>query len=541
MKNVDPMALSLFNEIAATTVGTDAVLDSTQAELRYGASTIDIEKRIAGAVQVSSSEQVVTLVKASREHRVPIYPVSTGKNWGYGSSLPAVDNCVVLDLSGMKRILSVDQQSGIAIVEPGVTQQALREYLDAHSLNFLCPVTGAGPTCSIVGNALERGYGITPHADHFLSIMSLKAVLPDGSLYEPPLAAAGCEQVDQLFKWGVGPFMDGLFTQSAFGIVTQMSIALAPRPDVVNGFFFAVKQDSDLEEVVSAVSETLADAGGVLGSINLMNSRRVISMMESYPGEHLNADGIVDADYLESTAKRHQVMPWMGAGALYGNADIAAAARKTVKRRLSGKVKRLLFFSPQSVARYHRLSHFLPFEFGRGIENLFGTLTKTLSILSGAPSTVALPLAYWKGGELPPDGQAFNPAADGCGLIWYSPLVPMDPSVVRAFIDMVHRVCSEHSVEPLITMTSLSERCFDSTVPLLFNPKEPGATDRTHACYRALLLAGRELGCTPYRAPISDMQSFVNPQAPYWKMVDMIKTGLDPDGLLSPGRYSLEP
>ena len=83
-------------------------------------------------------------------------------------------------------------------VQPGVTQGALREYLDRHDLPFLVPVTGAGPTCSILGNALERGYGITPYADHFASLMSVNAVLADGTQYRSPLSEMGGEQVDRV-------------------------------------------------------------------------------------------------------------------------------------------------------------------------------------------------------------------------------------------------------------------------------------------------------------------------------------------------------
>jgi hypothetical protein len=50
-------------------------------------------------------------------------------------------------------------------------------------LPFLVPVTGAGPNCSLLGNALERGDGVVPHADHFGAVTALAAVLPDGEMY----------------------------------------------------------------------------------------------------------------------------------------------------------------------------------------------------------------------------------------------------------------------------------------------------------------------------------------------------------------------
>ena len=527
-----------FLQTCAELIGTENVLSQSDAEARFGACTTGVQRTIPGALRPGSREDVAAVVQASRDSEVPLYPISSGNNWGYGSANPALDGCVIVDLSRMNRIVSIDARNGVAVLEPGVTQQQLRAYLDANNLRFLCPVTGAGPSCSLVGNALERGYGITPHADHFLSIMSLQAVLPDGRLYSPPLAAAGCDDADKAFKWGIGPFLDGLFSQGAFGIVTQMTIALAPIPERVEAFFFGVEREEDLGEAVVAVQSTLKELGGVLGSINLMNARRVLSMMGPYPADHLDENGIVDAQHLAELAKRSQVKSWMGAGAMYGNAHVVRAAKKVIRQKLKGTASRLMFFTPESVARFAAASHWVPFDFGRSLQNLFGTLSKSLQLLAGAPSEIALPLAYWVAGKPPLEAAAMNPAHDGCGLIWYAPLVPMNPETVIAYKQMVTRVCAAHGIEPLITLTSVSDRCFDSTVPLLFDPAVAGQQDRANRCFAALLDEGRKLGCTPYRAPIADMGRFIQLDAPYWQVVGLLKQALDPLNLISPGRYA---
>lgn len=527
-----------FLQMCAFHAGAANVLGQTEAEARYGPCTIGSQRVIPGAVVPGSREEVIAVVSASRACKVPLYPISTGNNWGYGSSNPVVDGCVIVDLSRMNRIVSVDAQSGLAVLEPGVTQRDLRAYLDHNNLRLLCPVTGAGPNCSLIGNALERGYGITPHADHFLSMMSLEVVLPDGRVYRPPLAEVGCPEADAAFKWGVGPYLDGMFSQGAFGIVTQMTIALAPIPERVEAFFFGIPQDARLEQAVEAVQSTLQDIGGVAGSINLMNARRVLSMMEPYPRDHLNSSGVIDDVHLAQLAKRSQVMSWMGAGALYGNAHVVRAAKKVIRQKLSGTGKRLMFFTPGSVVRFERLSHVVPFAMGRSLQNLFATLNKSLQLLAGAPSEIALPLAYWVSGNQPGDTSSMNPARDGCGLMWYAPLVPMRADTVRCYTQMVTRVCVEHRFEPLITLTSVSDRCFDSTVPILFDPNVPGDQERASLCFSVLLEEGRKLGCTPYRSPISAMDKFIQVDAPYWQIVNLLKREMDPMGLLSPGRYT---
>ncbi len=106
-------------------------------------------------------------MRIAQRQGIAIYPISTGRNWGYGTSLPAQDDCVILDLSRLQKIHHFDAELGVVTLEPGVTQGMLAAYLYAGNHPFMVPVTGAGPQCSLVGNALERGYGITPHTDHW--------------------------------------------------------------------------------------------------------------------------------------------------------------------------------------------------------------------------------------------------------------------------------------------------------------------------------------------------------------------------------------
>jgi FAD/FMN-containing dehydrogenase len=112
--------------------------------------------------------------------------------------------------------------------------------------------------------------------------LSLEAVLPDGRLYRRALADHGGQTVDRAFKWGAGPYVDGLFTQGGFGIVTSMTIALARRPESIKAFVFGVDEER-LAELVVDVREILRKFPGAIGGINLMNAHRVLAMAEPYP------------------------------------------------------------------------------------------------------------------------------------------------------------------------------------------------------------------------------------------------------------------
>ena len=79
------------------------------------------EKVASAAVAPDSAEQVQEIVRIANEYRVPLYPISTGRNLGYGGAAPALSGSVVIDLKRMNKILEVDEQSAYALVEPGVS------------------------------------------------------------------------------------------------------------------------------------------------------------------------------------------------------------------------------------------------------------------------------------------------------------------------------------------------------------------------------------------------------------------------------------
>ena len=103
---------------------------------------------------------------------------------------------------------------------------------------------------------------------------------------------------------------------------------------------------------------------------------------------------------------------------------------------------------------------------------------------------------------------------------------------------MVGEICAAHGIEPLITLTSLSDRCFDSSVPLLFDPADAGQAGHARSCYRALLEAGRREGFLPYRLGNQGMDWLTRSGAPCWDIAAAIKAAIDPAGIIAPGRYA---
>jgi 4-cresol dehydrogenase (hydroxylating) len=517
-------------------LGPQQVLSSEQASAAYGRDTTGIERVVPAALRILDSALLPEVMRIVQRHRIPVHPISTGRNWGYGSALAVSEQCVIIDLSGLAQILHFDPEMGVVTLEPGVTQGMLAAFLERHDYPFMVPTTGAGPDCSLLGNALERGYGVTPHTDHFAAVTDLEAVLADGSRYRTAMREAGGEELARLFKWGIGAYSAGLFTQSGLGIVTRMSIVLARRPEAVKVCLFSLKDDALLEPAIERIRTILGRLPGTVAGLNLMNRHRVLAMSAPYPADRLGPDGLIPPALVEQLGSQYQIAPWTGFGTLYGTRRMVAAAQKEIRAALKGVASRMLFLSQDNANTLLRLARWLPGPVGQRLASTAGTLARSLELVGGRPNETALPLAYWRN-PAGSNGGPRNPARDGCGLIWYAPLVPMRGKGARAYVDMVTAITRAHGMEPLLTFTSLSDKLFDSTVPLLFDRDSPAAVEAAHACYRELIVRGREQGWFPYRVAISAMPELATLTPDSRQLHERLRRELDPHDLLAPGRY----
>jgi len=287
---------------------------------------------------------------------------------------------------------------------------------------------------------------------------------------------------------------------------------------------------------VLAIRRVMTKLPGTVGAINLMNQHRVLSMTAPYPADQLKPNGVMPAEMVAALGKQYQAAPWTGFCTLYGTDRSVKAARHEIKAALSGLTSRMMFFTPERAGQLARIGRHLPGKMGKGIKEMTATLAKSLELVNGRPNETALPLAYWRSGKTPP-GQARNPGLDGCGLLWYPPLVPMRPADVRAYANMIHDITPRHGIEPLITFTTVSNRLFDSTVPLVFDRKNTQAVVAATACFDELLTTGRSRGWFPYRVGASSMQALDGLLTDARAFHSKLEQALDPHNILAPGRY----
>lgn len=518
-------------------LGDDQVVTARSELDAHGRNAIASDNRASILLRPRSASEIPEVVRIAGQFRTPLFPISTGRNWGYGASSPAIDGAVVLDLSALQSIQFIDRELGVVEVEPGVTQGMMHQFLSSQGNEWLTPVHGGGPDCSILGNALERGYGLTPTTDHFDALTSLEAVLADGGVYRSAFHSLGAPLIGACHRWGIGPYVEGLFSQGSLGIVTKATFALRRRAEHTEVFFLRIANAIQFGETVESLRRILCDLPAIITGVNLMNNRRMLSMSRPYPRDQVNDGDIMNDALCRDMTEEAGITEWTVAGVIHCPRSMRHSIRRTLRRSLPASIGRPSHFN----RRRHRLAReairWTPVP-KTGIIRQLDAIDALLDLSDGIPHRVALPLAYWLRGERVDTESALNPARDGCGLIWYCPLVPMKRDIVTPFVDMVHRVCAAHGIEPLITLTSLSPRLFDSTVPILFRPDQPGAIERAHACYDSLVEAGREMGCLPYRLSHRSTPLVLNDAQPgHFDVVNQLISKLDPHRIISPGRY----
>ncbi len=189
-------------------------------------------------------EQVQAIVRIANQYKVPLWPISRGKNFGYGGAAPVLKGSVVLDLSRMKKI-ELDEENGTVLLEPGVGFFDLYDYIQARKLPYWLSVPG-NSWGSVAGNALDRGVGYTPYGDHCMQICGLEVVMPTGEIVRTGMGAMGGAPTWQLYRNGYGPGWDQMFVQSNFGIVTKLGLWLMPEPESLLGIDFEFDKPEDL-------------------------------------------------------------------------------------------------------------------------------------------------------------------------------------------------------------------------------------------------------------------------------------------------------
>ncbi len=524
-------------------LGAERVQRLSAAEPRYTATTLPNAPLPSAALKPGTSEEVVEIVKVAARHGVPLYPISRGRNWGYGDARPAMEGQVLVDLAGMNRILDYDETLASVTIEPGVSQGQLSDFLREQGDRLWMDCTGAGPQASVVGNVLERGFGHSLYGNRVQQIACLEAVLADGRVLRTGFGHYREAQSHKVFADGLGPALQGLFAQSNFGIVTRLTLWLMPRPERLQVALLSAEDPDDLPAIVELLRGLRL--GKTLRSVvHIGNDLRVLSGMTGRA--HLQApwESGLTAEARTALRARYGMGAWTLSAGLYGTAQEVKAARSVVGRTLRGPGRRLLYLDRKRLGLAKRALAGLKWTgLGAGLREKLEAAEAVIDLHSGKPSARFLKGAYWRhrhppAGDLPAEA---DPALDGCGIMWLAPVLPMTGVATRQILDLIEPLFARFGFDPLVTFSTVNERALAAVLTVAFDREDAAERDRARDCHDALLDAVLSAGFPPYRVGLRGMGRLEAGSETFWPIVRSLKLALDPGGIIAPGRYDGRP
>jgi FAD/FMN-containing dehydrogenase len=186
-------------------------------------------------VKPSNVDQVQRIVLWANETGTPLVPSSSGPPHLRGGTLPTAPGAVVVDLSGMKRILKINRRNRLAVIEPGVTYSELQPELQREGLRIITPLLPRS-TKSVIASLLERDAIISPRYQWTLlePLRSLEIVWGNGEKFYSGTGFLWSERDEdwdegQVPLQGPGPAQLDYYrlvsgAQGGMGIVTWASV-----------------------------------------------------------------------------------------------------------------------------------------------------------------------------------------------------------------------------------------------------------------------------------------------------------------------------
>ncbi|QBE49063.1 FAD-binding oxidoreductase [Leucobacter triazinivorans] len=463
-----------------------------------------------GAAFPADREQLQEVVRIANRFEIPIWVSSQGRNNGYGGPSPRVAGSLLVSLRRMNRILHIDTELAYAVVEPGVRwidlHAALHELGDELMLSV--PDVGWG---SIIGNSMDNGMTYLPLGTDFQAPTGMEVVLADGSLLRTGMGALPDSPSWHVYKRGLGPTLDPLFTQSNFGIVTRMGVWLMRRPKAYMPLYLSVPAEHQLGQAIDIIRELRLD-GVIRGVPNLQN---LITMGTQFP-EHLGmfpgADATWPEERLDGLAAATGIGRWGVRTALWGDAPVVEHHLRRIQEA----------WGALEGSRVDVLGRFTP-------ENWDEIDTFMQKISAGIPGM-----------------EMMEQMPDWVGHVGFSPIVPLQGREVVAVVERIkQRVIERTGANFVCAIFPTNDRSAMIVSSLSFDRRDPQHVQDTFDTVRLLIDEIAELGYGEYRAHIDVMDRAAAQYSfgdhAYRRFVESVKDAVDPRGIIMPGRHGIWP
>ena len=206
-------------------VGAEYIRRDEASRLAYGTDALQKGHPADLVAMPASARQIAAIARLCHEMRVPLVPRGAGT--GYTGGAVPLHGGVVVSLERLNRILEIDEENLLAVVEPAVITGDLQDAVEARGL-FYPPDPQSFKESSLGGNIAECAggprafkYGVTKRY-----VLGLEAVLPTGEIIR-----IGSKAVKNVVGYDLTQLLVG--SEGTLAIVTQIILRLVPKPPAV--------------------------------------------------------------------------------------------------------------------------------------------------------------------------------------------------------------------------------------------------------------------------------------------------------------------
>jgi 4-cresol dehydrogenase (hydroxylating) len=309
------------------------------------------------------------------------------------------------------------------------------------------------------------------------------------------------------FRYGIGPIIDGLFTQSNLGIVTELTMELMPRQEKNLMFVFSTKNYDDIGKLVTVIRE-LKLTGTINSAVHIANKARAIGQ------SNFSMIGV-----------------WNMSGIISGPREVVQAKRNLIKKVFRKHLNkyRLYFIGDQVIKKIGWINDkvvALP---------LYGTLRDAYDLQCGIPTDQPLkrllnnPSANSETLTASDSDLNFKCICTDCRA---------DAASVTEMLEIIHKLFDENKYEFRVTLTAINARSFIMISNIVYDRNET-ELKRANDFYRICVAKLNEKGYYPYRSGSGSYDSIPEQDQNTRIFLKKLKHATDPNNILAPGKYNI--